>query len=318
MKLLPNMLALVMLAVTLGVCATATPTDAQSSTIPDWQTAAGGKMVFDVASVKANKSSDPSKSNFPLGPGTVYPPNGGFFAVTNFRLSTYISFAYKMTNYQTGYLFTQLPKWAIVDRFDILARAPANTTKDQMRLMMQSLLADRFKLVVHTETRQVPVFALVLVKPGKTGPQLRSHPADSPCSTKPPAEQSGGTGSGLAPTGPDGFPIVCGGLSEVQATVSGRFRWGARDVPLRQFANQLTGMSDELDRPVLDETGLTGNFDFVIEWILKMPAGANVQTDDSGPTLMEALRDQLGLKLESTKRPVDTVVVEHIEEPSEN
>ena len=139
------------------------------STEPDWQTAAGGKMVFDVASVKANKSGDPSKSNFPWALGLFIPPMEDSSAVTNFRLSTYISFAYKMTNYQTEYVFTQLPKWALVDRFDIQARAPANTTKDQMRLMMQSLLADRFKLVVHTETRQVPVFALVLVKPGKTG-----------------------------------------------------------------------------------------------------------------------------------------------------
>ena len=110
---------------------------------------------------------------FLLGPADSYSANGGLLSTTNLALVSYIGFAYKLTGNQTQSLGSELPKSIRGDRFDIQAHAPANTTKDQMRLMMQSLLADRFKLVVHTEKRQLPIFALVLEKPGKTGPQLR-------------------------------------------------------------------------------------------------------------------------------------------------
>ncbi len=142
---------------------------------------------FDVASVKGNKSGNPAaNSNFPLGPGAVYSANGGHFTATNFSLVSYIFFAYRIVGDQAQAVLTQLPGWVTTDRFDILANTdgdPAKDTKDQMRLMMRSLLAERFKMVSHYETRQVPILAAVLVKPGKTGPQLQPHPADAACST---------------------------------------------------------------------------------------------------------------------------------------
>src|ERR1700722_3572800 len=90
---------------------------ATRTAVADWQTKAGGKMAFDVASVKPNISSDPPHADFPLDVGDSYSPNGGLFKVTGFGLSPYIGFAYKLTPYQTQALQSQLPKWATADRF---------------------------------------------------------------------------------------------------------------------------------------------------------------------------------------------------------
>ena len=185
------------------------------SPAPDWQIVAGGKMAFDVASVKQDTAAmtpQTVSSNFPLGPGNMYTPNGGLFTATNYPLVSYIAFAYKMGTYQLKTLMPQLPKWVTSDRYDIQARASGNPSKDQMRLMMQALLADRFKLAIHTETQQLPVFALVLVKPGKTGPQLQPYPDSSPCDT------SAATGTN-SPPGPPAtvagvFPLFAEGMPE--------------------------------------------------------------------------------------------------------
>src|SRR5580704_13057466 len=151
---------------------TSQPPAAQSqvtqSPIPDWQTAAGGKMAFDVASVKQNTTAPSNttiSSNIPLGPQDLFSPTGGLLSATNWPLFQYLIFAYKLTPNQVRDVQSQQPKWASSDRFDIQARVGGNPTKDQFRLMMQALLADRFKLAVHPETPQLPVFALALEKP---------------------------------------------------------------------------------------------------------------------------------------------------------
>ena len=127
---------------------------AQSPDPPDWQTAAGGKMAFEVASVRLAKT--PRLPGFPLNNGDAKPPGGRFSA--SFPLWIYIEFAYKLDVFQWGEIRAQLPKWAN-DDYAIDAKADGNPTKDQMRLMMQSLLADRFKLRVHSESKEVPVLA---------------------------------------------------------------------------------------------------------------------------------------------------------------
>jgi uncharacterized protein (TIGR03435 family) len=299
------------------------PTSQPSPTqmpMPQWQTAAGGKKEFSVASVKpdsAAMSQDTVYSNFPLGPGDYYTPNGGLFRATDFPLFVYIAFAYKLTSNDSKALLDQLPKWVTSDRYDIEARGDGNPTKDQMRLMMQSLLADRFKLAVHYEAKQLPVFALVLDKPGKTGPQLQIHPSDAQCTTVPPGQPAPGS----APAAPDtiagGLPATCGGIQGLQSSAPGRFRLGARNVTLGLIANTMTGIGN-LDRPVLDQTGLSGTFDFTIEFTPEVPAGANFQPDESGPTFLEALKDQLGLKLDSKTGTVNVIVLDHIEEASPN
>jgi uncharacterized protein (TIGR03435 family) len=186
-----------------------------------------------------------------------------------------------------------------------------------MRLMIQSLLAERFRLAIHHETQQVPVFALVLAKPGKTGPKLLPHPAgDTSCSNAPPAVPS--PGSAPARTVAGGFPVTCGGLAGVPPSTPGRFALGYRNVAMALIANQMTKFG-QLDRPLIDQTGLTGNFDFLIEFTPELPPCATPpDLDTSGPTFLEALREQVGLKLIPQKGPVDVIIVDHMEHSSEN
>ena len=314
--------------VTLAASALMVPGKAQAPTahspsVPQWQADAGGKMEFDVASVKQDTAAQNAQtvhSNIPLGPQDLFSPTGGLLLATNWPLFQYMIFAYKLTPNQLRDVQSQLPKWANTDRYDIQARASGNPTKDQFRLMMQVLLADRFKLAIHYETRQLPVLLLVLDKPGKLGPQLQQHPEDSPCSTAPSAP-------GLSPTVAGGFPEPCGAISDVQPSTPGRFRAGARNMPIATIANSLAvlgnlGSSGNIDRPILDKTGVAGKFDFVVEWTPELngsrPAGATFQPDPTGPTFMEALKEQLGLKLEPQKGPVDVIVIDHVEQPSEN
>ena len=288
---------------------------------PQWQIDAGGKMEFDVASVKQD-TTPPSpqtvNSNVPLGPQDMYSPTGGLLSATNVPLLQYMVFAYKLTPNQVQSVLSSLPKWATTNRYDIQARVAGNPAKDQFRLMMQALLADRFKLAIHYEIKQQPIFALVLDKPGKLGPKIQPHPADSPCSTAPPA--LGPTPAAL-PTVAGGFPEVCGALSGWP--VSGRIRLGARNVPMEMIATSLTNPQVlGVDRPVIDNTGLAGKYDFIVEFTPQisgpLPPGVNFQPDESGPTFLEALKEQLGLKLDSQTGPVPVIVIDHVEPPSEN
>jgi hypothetical protein len=158
-------------------------TQSASAPTPDWEIAAGGKMAFDTVTVRQNTTAPPNaprSATFPLGPGDVYISRGGFFGARNFPLYLYIFFAYKVTDNQEQFLDEQLPKWAFTDRFDIEARKEGNPTKDQMRLMMRSLLADRFRLAAHHEIRQLPVYALLVDQPGKLGRCCRNIPMTCP------------------------------------------------------------------------------------------------------------------------------------------
>lgn len=318
-NLVVTTIAIVALAAPVLLGLTTAPMYAQSTqpspSIPQWQIDAGSKMEFNVASVKRDTSDVTANSNVALGPGDYYSPTGGFFNAVNFPVYNYIIFAYKATADQTKTLRTQVPKWVLSDRFDVQARVAVNPSKDQMRLMMQSLLADRFKLVVHRETRQLPVFALLQDKPGKMGPQLQPHPADASCSTNP--QTPSAYSSSPPPTIAGGFPVTCGGIQPMPANTPGRLRIGGRNVTMALIASTLPAMPSGPDRPVLDQTGLSGNFDFVPEWTPES-LSSTVQTDTSGPTFLEAFKEQLGLKLEATKGPVDVLVIDQIEEPSPN
>ena len=309
----------------LGARRAAVATAAQSrpqSHTPEWLIAAGGKMAFDSASVKQNTPPYPyrSGSSFPLGPGDVYMPNGGFFRAANFPLANYILFAYKITPSQEQSVFSQLPNWAKTERFDIEARAEGNPTKDQMRLMMQALLADRFRLQAHYETRQVPVFALLVDSPGRLGPLLQKHPEGSPCPTTP-------VDPSPPPAAPpqevdSRFPETCGGIMPMTPSAPGRLRGGARNVTMELIASSMTGGGSGVDRPVVDKTDLTGRFDVAIEFSPQygagLPANSNFPRDPSGPTFAEALRDQLGLRLEPQMGAVDLLIIDYIEQPLRN
>ncbi len=284
---------------------------------PAWQIAAGGKMAFDVASVKLSPPDAPLNSLFPLDNGDSYRPTAGRFK-SNFPLWVYLQFAYKhrFTPDQTHAMLAHLPKWVSDDRFTIEAKAEGNPTKDQMRLMMQSLLADRFKLAVHFETPEVPVFALTLIKPGRLGPNLHLHSDGPPCEghapEPPPADGSPRVVS-------DVFPAVCDVYARERRPNGVGFKDGSRNTTMALFAESISGGAG---RPVLDQTGINEKIDFILEWVPEQYApllvDGNASPDLQGPTLQQALREQLGLKLESTKGPIQILIIDHIERPTEN
>jgi uncharacterized protein (TIGR03435 family) len=255
------------------------------------------------------------------GPGDAYTP-GSLFSATNQPLIVYLRFAYKLgqSDLQHG-----LPACVYNDRFDIEARAPGHPTKDQMRLMMQSLLADRLKLITHTEKQTKPVFNLVLAKAGKTGPQLQAHSENGSYSTASTPQPPTAAPSDTPPAPSSKFslqlpPIPCGSIGPIPASAPGRGRIVGRDVTIGRIAGFLTNPFTGMDRPIVDRTGLTGTFNFILEWSLApdsaQPLGP--QPDDTGPTFFEALQEQLGLKLKSTTGPVDVLVlvIDHVEQPS--
>jgi uncharacterized protein (TIGR03435 family) len=186
--------------------------------------------------------------------------------------------------------------------------------------MMQALLADRFKLAVHFETRVVLIFAIMLAKPGKLGPQLRLHRADDPLCVVPPTVTTPGSARTATLEDAEGFPERCGGISGMKPTAPGRMRDGGRDVTISQMGAVLTGIGN-VGRPILDKTGLQGHVDYNLEWGMvaaNVPNGVEFHPDESAPTFEEALKEQLGLKLVPEKGPADFFFVDHIEHPSAN
>ncbi|MFZ0340572.1 MAG: TIGR03435 family protein [Terracidiphilus sp.] len=329
-----------LLAEMILLCSTA-PLGAQSA-VPDWEKAAGGPQQFDVASVRQNMANAPSHSNFSLDNGNawftvsekdVLAPNGTLFSAASMPLLHYITFAYKLSgteelalrmDYWAG-LELHVPDWVRNTRYDIEARTPAPATKDQMRLMMQSLLAERFKLKVHWETREVSVYGLVLATPGIPGPQLKPHSASDDCTTTALSQSSDSNASvgpqGTHATTPNAaLPIPCGMMARLPVSGPGAHRFGGRNVTMAMLAESMpfqTGLAT-LDRPLLDKTGLRGEFDFSIEWTPPEDMGQPGDVGSFGAPFREALRRQLGLKLEPQKGPVEVLVIDHAEQPSEN
>src|SRR5262249_25675878 len=150
----------------------------------------GGKASFDVASIKP---ADPDKFTPPsfaldfLDSFAGANPHGSF--VAQFPLRAYLGFAYKLLPYtqeQNDAMLAHVPKWVSTDPYAIIAKAEGDPTKDEIRLMLQSLLIDRFRLAVHFERMEVPALALVLDKPGNTGPKLYPHSKGLPCDVSQP------------------------------------------------------------------------------------------------------------------------------------
>jgi len=279
------------------------------------------KMQFEVASVKRSGSGEQPDSNMPLGPGSVYTPAGGNFIGKAMPLSVYIMFAYKMSPATAQAMQKQAPGWVMTEPYDITAKTEKHdVTKDELRLMMRTLLADRFQLAIHSEVQQMSAYALVLASPGTLGPKLVPHAKSEPCDSNLSRQEEGAKPPPLTVAG--GFPATCGGIMSLPNSTPGMITLGARDIPLGQLASVLTGIGN-LGRPVQDQTGLKGNYDFVLELAPTRRPGqtdpANGPAEDSaGPELEQALRQQLGLKLESKKTGVAVWVVDHVERPTPN
>jgi uncharacterized protein (TIGR03435 family) len=243
-------------------------------------------------------------------------PAGGRF-IADFPLDIFIDFAYKImpTREQDRAMFAHVPKWVTQESYVIQATAQGSPNKDQMRLMVQSLLADRFKLVAHFETRTMPALALVTVKAGKTGARLRPHAEGLACDAKwvAPPDLS----SPVVP--PGGFLRDCS-----TAAINGpdhTLVLGSRNISIEHLATYL-GQMGNFGRPVVDQTGLVGRYDFSLNWMPEnqhpSPPGATTPAESQAPTLLEALTEQLGLKLKPVNTQVQVLIIDHVERPSSN
>jgi bla regulator protein blaR1 len=297
----------------------------QVASSPSWQAAAGGHLEFEVASVKPSEPGSSPGANMSLNTGDYLNTTGGLFT-GNLPLVTYIAFAYKLSldHEQKKLLLDSLPKWAATQMFAVQARASAgNPTKDQYRLMMQSLLANRFKLVSQLEQRNVPVFALALVKPGSPGPNLHLHSNGPPCNV--PASENGSvpaSDSGTPAGGSDSFPFNCGSFN-LLVRPNNMVLTGSRDVTMAALAMWLSGLGPaDLERPVVDQTGLDGRFDFSLKWAFvppgSSPSDSANQPEFMGLTFKRALNEQLGLNLKPIIAPLGFFMVSHVEMPSPN
>lgn len=252
-------------------------------------------VSFEAASVKPNKEGGTESY--------VRRQPGGRFNSVNMPLRVLITFAYQIQPFQ----LVNAPDWVGEERFDIVAKMEGDpppvlpgSGPDQMMLAMRTLLADRFKLVVHRETRELDIYALVMARPdGKPGPALRQSNGD--CTRAMEAVRQGGPPP----------KMLCGARQTF-----GRIQFGG--FPLSIFAN---GLSGQLGRVVVDRTGLTGEWDFELTFAPEpprgpLPPGVELPAiDPNAPSLFTAIQEQLGLKLESTKGPVEVLVVDAVERP---
>ena len=231
------------------------------------------------------------------GPGTGDP---GRISYTNIPLRRVLLAAYEFGNYQIlG------PDWLNSLRFDITAKIPAGITKEQFQSMLRNLLATRFQMTTHLESKMLPIYALVAAK---NGPKLK--PAVDDDAGRPPGEQLPVV---TQAEGKDGFPTVslrAAGL--VIETKDGRARVTAKGVTIAKFADFLSG---RLDRPVIDMTGLAATYSFALYFT---PEGLNPD-NGSEPGIFTAVQEQLGLRLDARRGPVELLVIDHAEKvPTEN
>jgi uncharacterized protein (TIGR03435 family) len=233
-----------------------------------------------LASVKPNNSSDARMFS------EYYP--GGRLSATAVTVRDLLRIAYRIQPWQ----LVGAPAWFSAKRYDIAAKVEDNPPPSQ-QVLLRALLADRFKLATHNETRELPVFALVLARnDGKPGPQL--HKSDFDCA------------AWFA--GPHPLPVP-----DQTPTCSARSNFGAvsgKSIPMSQLATMLAFF---VDRFTVDKTGLPGGFDVELTWTPDQVAAAS--PDSAGPSIYTALQEQLGLKLVPAKGPVDVLVVDHAAEP---
>jgi uncharacterized protein (TIGR03435 family) len=246
--------------------------------------------AFEAASVK------PARPDNPPGQGVSRAPGGRFTAV-NAPLRFLIMYAYQLQGHQ----LVGAPEWIANERFDIVAKMegdpPSIVTSgpDPMRLATRTLLADRFGLVAHHETRELEIYALTMAKPGgQPGRGLKPSPED--CAT-----MAARARAASPPPSADGTPpFICG-----TSFGPGRVRFAG--YPLSLLAN---GLSLSVGRAVVDRTGLAGN------WAFELTYAADPGPDSDAPSLFTAIQEELGLRLEPTKGPVEVLVVESVQRPT--
>ena len=250
------------------------------------------------------------KRNVTVGNAVWRPQATGEFTLINIPFQTLILGAYQLQTYQ----LVGAPSWIRDERYDIIARLDPEIAgrlqpdghPPTWALALRTLLVDRTGLVFHRETRQLPIYALVMARRDRTpGPNLR--PAQADCDalrTQSAGAARAGQQSPYPPSTATWTP--CGLRNTPGRIVSGGFG----------FAEFLAALSAQLGRPVVDRTGLSGKWDFYVTYAPNALA-AGAAADANAPDLFTALQEQLGLKLESTQGPVDVFVIDRVERPTE-
>jgi uncharacterized protein (TIGR03435 family) len=265
------------------------------------------KPEFEVASIKSAPPVGGQGFSAFLrgGPGTSDPTR---VVIQNFNVFMLVRRAHDLK-------FFQIAGAEINDaeRFNITAKVPEGASKEDLALMLQNLLAERFKLKFHRETKEMAMFELLVAK---NGPKFKE-------SAGPPPQYDAGAPAprSAIQQDRDGYPLPPPGVIAMMS-VNGapRARFNAVSESMQDFIGII---SNTVGRPVVDGTGLKGKYDFLLSWAPEPPPGvvapASLSPDDAGPTFISAVQEQLGLKLESKKGPVDILVIEHYEKvPTEN
>lgn len=279
-------------------------------------------LGFEVASVKAVPPPEPGARVFfgpPRGgPGTSDP---GQITWSNAALRNIVMTAYDVQTWQLT-----APDWMTNQRYDIVAKVPAGATRDQVRVMWQNLLKERFGLVLHHELKEMPVDTLTVAKGGLKMKETSLDPNAEPFTP----------GAGPQKLDDDGLPVLNGTGAVVRifpTDTAANATMVAKGLPVSDIAGRLANL---IRRPVIDKTGLTGRYDFVLDFTLDVtgiplppppPAGApspasssaGNAASDPGSNIVTAVERQLGLKLTGSRDKVDVIVVDRAEKiPTEN
>jgi uncharacterized protein (TIGR03435 family) len=293
-------------------------------------------LAFDAASVKPVTMPGPGRGMVMMargrgGPGTSDPGRVSYPMTT---LKNLLMIAYDVKDFQISG-----PSWLDTERFAVQATMPPETTKDQMHVMLQNLLAERFQVKVHRETKELPMYAMVVSKGGLKMKESAPPPPeskDAPKEDAPPPPPLPGIGGTPMKFGADGFPVLPpmgggrGGLFMIMTPMGSKLTGQGQTI--QELADRLSSL---LTKPVVNQTELTAKYDFTLTFSMEgMPnammappppppgggeAGRKMPEIDAPLNLFGAVQAQLGLKLDSKKGPVDLVVVDHAEKtPTEN
>ena len=248
---------------------------------------------FEVASIKPDAPGGVSTGNLQL-------LAGGRLSAQKVLLQFFIQNAYELKPYQ----IVGAPDWINSEGYDIEAKAEGDASPDQMRQMMRALLAERFQMTAHRETREMPVYALTEAKGGFKAPGPNELSCAEPGPDSPPAsDEIGPCGRARVTIGRMGSAQIKGGK-----------------ISMAELARVLSNL---MGRTVLERTGVDGEFDVHLQFglddaIFGIPRPPGVAAENGPPSIFVAVQEQLGLKLESTKGPVEVLVIDHVERPSGN
>jgi uncharacterized protein (TIGR03435 family) len=284
--------------------------------------------TFEVASVKPSAPSPDGRMRVMMrgGPGS---PDPGQITYTNVSLKGVLQTAYNVKGYQISG-----PSWLDGQRFDIAAKLPKGATKEQFQKMLQNLLAERFKLVLHHDTKELPIYTLVI---GKNGSKLKESAKEDPAVTAARASEPPSLDGARIKMDKDGKPQLPPGMGKgnmMMMMSPNGMQLTANGV---KISNLIDMLANQMGRPIIDETNLAGEYDISLNFSPEnmglMPGMPPPQPGGEGgpmhaaggpesggaPTISVAVQEQLGLKLESKKGLVDMLVIDSMEKlPTEN